>query len=76
MQNNALHCSFFIRNEYRAKSVRYLVYQFDFVNPVYLVANIVIDFIVHIVIDFIVLKLIKNETLKTIEKMQMKKMKR
>ena len=56
MQNNSLHCSFFIHNEYRAQSVRYLVYQFDFVNPVYLVANIVIDFIVHIVIDFIVLK--------------------
>ena len=54
MQNNALHCSFFIHNEYRAQSVRYLVYQFDFVNPVYFVAYIVIDFIVHIVIDFIV----------------------
>ena len=54
MQNNALHCSFFIHNEYRAQSVRYLVYQFDFVNPVYLVAHIVIDFIVHILIDFIV----------------------
>jgi len=26
--------------------VRYLVYQFDFVNPVYFVAYIVIDFIV------------------------------
>ena len=64
MQNNALHCSFFIHNEYRSQSVRYLVYQFDFVNPVYFVANIVID--------FIVLKSIKNETLKIIEKMHKK----
>ena len=64
--------------------MRYLVYQFDFVNPVYLVAHIVIDFIahividfiVHIVIDFIVLKSIKNEPLKTIEIMHEEKMKR
>jgi len=64
MQNNALHCSFFIHNEYRSQIVRYLVYQFDLVNPVYFVANIVID--------FIVLKSIKNETLKIIEKMHKK----
>jgi len=64
MQNNALHCSFFIHNEYRAQSVRYLVYQFDFVNPVYLVAHIVIDFIVHILIDFIVHILIDFVVLK------------
>ena len=44
--------------------MRYLVYQFDLVNPVYFVANIVID--------FIVLKSIKNETLKIIEKMHKK----
>ena len=56
MQNNAMHCSFFIHNEYCAQSVRNLVYQFDFMNPFYFAAHIVIEFIVHIVIDFIVLK--------------------
>ena len=56
MQNNALHCSFFILNEYRTRSVRYLVYPVNLMDSVYLIAHIVIDFIVRIVIDFVVLK--------------------
>ena len=61
-----MHCIvlFFILNEYRTRSVRYLVYPVNLMDSVYLIAHImidliahiVIDFIVHIVIDFIVLK--------------------
>ena len=70
-----MHCIvlFFIHNEYRAQSVRYLVYPVNLMDSVYLIAHIVIDFIV---IDFIVLKSIKNEPLKTIEIMHEEKMKR
>ena len=51
-----MHCIvlFFILNEYRTRSVRYLVYPVNLMDSVYLVAHIVIEFIVHIVIEFIV----------------------